>query len=191
MRVLIALLLLAAYAVGVNNHWLSHPTDLMTTAAVSTDNRFVELRDAEANALMVENRSQCGDNEMAAKMFDREVGRLYSEVDTSVGNGELNPDKIIAVGNRLVKADVVSKKCLAFVFNYETAQMIGYHEAATIVLLSTDGDLVVGYADQPTTPWQQAVADDSWQPDTLVAIEDETMLVIELPGQGDPAWKNV
>jgi hypothetical protein len=179
-RAIIAGLVLALVAgTFIMGQYWSSSTDQVTTAAVAQpEDRFVELLDPKANTLLAERRRECGNNQLGADAFDRALGEFQAEAQSE--GYVLYQSELLFIGDHLVHEKSVLGKCLVLAVDLEEAEDVGYQEALTMVLMSTDGDKVLGRDGKAATSWQQIVADGTWRPSSLV-IENGEMFLIALP----------
>lgn len=174
MRKIIAFLFVAAslFAVGYHNQWWSS-TDPMLTASV--DNKFIVLQNDKDSAMLADRRQECGD-------LRAQVSQLNTGDQTSQEN-DLEYDEVLGdMVDHLIYENVIPRKCVVFVANSKTVEMLDSFEGGGAVVLSTSGDIAIGYRSRPTTTWMQVQFDDAWHPDML-SLEDGTTLEI-VSGRG-------
>lgn len=164
MRMIIAILFVAAsiYAMGHHNHWWS--------MSPAQDDKFIVLQNEKDSVMLATRRQECGDlREQVAKLnvFEQDLQENDLEYDEGLG------DKV----DHLVYDGFIPRTCVVFVANSKTVEILDSFEGGGAVVLSTSGDIAIGYRSRPATTWTQVQIDDAWHPDTL-SLEDGTTLEI-------------
>ncbi len=174
MRAFVKIFMLMAFAVVVSKLYPIWNVDRAVVVSVeSVDPRqFIVLRNDYESGLYAKWRQECGNlHTQIAKISD--IGNQSSE------EGDVEYDE--AVGDKtdnLASTGAIPRKCIVTVANSKTLEMFGIFESGGMVILSTAGDVAIGYKGQATMPWSEVIRLDSWRPDILVTENGSKLAIV-------------
>jgi hypothetical protein len=133
---------------------------MVTSSTVGSG--YIVLRSEKANKTLVAARNACGDMSAA-------IHQLHSRVGDDVDYEGLDySEKIGRVVVELLYDGVIRRDCYFKVRNDRTYGLYGPYEGELLVLLSSQGDVAIGFAGKAITPWPAVVVEGSFRPDVLL-----------------------